>query len=84
MGEKTKKPVDLTGVDTKMVEDYFNRKTANAKPVILQKAIKHSGVLQLSNYLIIITPELSGSSSILNSSNSISIHEDGDGKRFLY
>ena len=28
-----------------MVEDYFNRKTANAKQAILQKAIKHSGVL---------------------------------------
>lgn len=68
----------------KMVEDFFNRKTPNAKTAILQKAIKHSGVLQLSNYLTIITPELSGSSSILNSSNSISIHEDGDGKRFLY
>ena len=67
-----------------MVEDFSNRKTSNAKPAILQKAIKHSGVLQLSNYLTIITPELSGSSSILNSSNSISIHEDGDGKRFLY
>ena len=35
-GVKTKKPVGLTGVDTKMVEDYFNRKTANAKLTVLK------------------------------------------------
>ena len=76
--------VTIRRIDTKMVEGFSNRKTSNAKTAILKNAIKNSGVLQLSNYLTIITPELSGSSSILNSSNSISIHEDGDGKRFLY
>ena len=44
-GVKTKKPVGLTGVDTKMVEDISNRKTPNAKTAILKNAIKNSGIL---------------------------------------
>jgi len=39
----------LTGVDTKMVEDFSNRKTSNAKPAILKNAIKRFSVLQFLN-----------------------------------
>ena len=41
--DETKKPVGKTGLKTKkMVEDFSNRKTSNAKSAILKNAIKQT------------------------------------------
>ena len=37
--------VTIRHQDKKMVENFSNRKTPNAKPAILKKAIKNSGIL---------------------------------------
>ena len=62
-GVKTKKPVGLTGVDTKMVEDFSNRKTSNAKSEILNFATNHTGVLR---FLITYCFRVTGLLSLLN------------------